>query len=445
MKGFAFLHKRRVFRLNVPVWATLAALLVSLAAAQPSLQARIDAAVPGDTLYVEGGRYAGSLVIDREVVLIGQDWPEIDGEGKGHVVEIKARGVTVEGFVVTGSGERLEDDHAGLMVTGGEVTLRNNRIRDALHGIYVKGTRRARIEENMIEGKAHLIPSRRGNGIHLWKSTENVIRGNTITATRDGIYFSFATGTRTMGNTVHDVRYGLHYMYSDDNSFSENTFFQNAAGAALMYSEDITVRGNTFRENKGYRGYGLLLQSVDRVQLEKNHLTQNSVGVYLENSNSNVFRGNRIESNHRGLRFTASSMDNRFTENVIRGNLQTVELSGLSPTNEWHEEGRGNFWGARGLLDLDSDGVSELPHRAVDLLGPRQEDFPYAALLSAAPGVELLSQALRRVPPPDLTMIVDEHALVNAASGEAGSRHPLALVAFFALVASVLIWQRVLI
>ncbi len=414
----------------------------------PSLQERVEAAAPGDTIVVEGGVHEGPLVIDRPLTLVGRDRPRLQGRERSHVIHVRANDVTIEGFHVSGSGTSLDDDHAGILVEGDRVTIRDNRLEDVLHGIYVKGTDRAVIMENVIEGPptnlrqvtvqearrydcsvppeggecdAPLPPAQRGNGIHLWKSTHNSITHNQVSRTRDGIYFSFADHTYTAHNTVHHVRYGLHFMYSDDNTFEHNLFYGSESGSALMFSQRLAARHNVFRDNRTQRGYGLLLQTMDDSRFVNNRMTGNGTGVYLENSTGNVFEKNEVSANYRGLRFTGSSMDNRFGRNLIRGNLHTAAVAGMSATNRWEIEGIGNYWGPRGLLDLDSDGISELPYRTVDLLGERREAFPYVDLLAASPGLELLEEALRRVPALDVPAITDAHPLLRPSMGRTNS------------------------
>ena len=418
--------KRGLFVLVLLLWGGLAS--GSLQAQPAPLQSRIATAASGDTLYVRAGAHEGPLVIRTPLVLIGREGARIEGEGRGHVIEVQASGVTIEDLTISGSGRALAEDHAGLMVTGHDVTVRNNRFRDVLHGIYVKGGNRARLLGNDIVGKQQsaagraLPPAQRGNGIHLWKSVGNVVAKNTITGGRDGVYFSFADSTRTRGNRIRGVRFGLHYMYSDHNTFEDNVFFGNAAGAAIMYSADLDVRANAFYDNRGHRGYGLLLQTVEDAQFTGNRLTQNTTGLYLENSSRNVFRRNRIATNQRGVRLTGSSMDNVFTENTIQGNLQTVALAGTQRLNAWHAGGVGNFWGHGRFVDLDGDGTSELQRHAVDLLATQREAFPYVGFLTASPGIEVLSHAMERLPPPGLPMVTDPHPLVQAPFAQATER-----------------------
>jgi len=451
-------------------WLITFCLLVGIAPPSvwsQSLQARIDAAAPGDTIVVDGGVHNGPFVIDRPLVLLGKNRPHLKGDETTHVVTVKANDVTVQGVRITDSGKQLSDDHAGIMVQAHRATIRDNHLADVLHGIYVKGTDRAAITENQIVGPPtvtrHLSPeaaqqysdcsvppnggtcevplasAQRGNGIHLWNSLHSTITHNTVHHTRDGTYFSHSDHTYTAHNTIHDVRYGLHFMYSDDNAFEHNVFYDNASGSALMYSDGITVRHNTFRNNRSQRGYGLLLQTMTDGRFVDNRLTQNGTGVYLENSTRNVFEKNVVAANYRGVRMTGSSMENRFGRNLIRGNLHTAAVSGMSATNEWTLDGVGNYWGPGGLLDVNADGVSELPYRTVDLLGGRRENFAYVDLLAASPGLTLLEEALRRVPSLDVPAITDEAPLLHPPAQKAGgtNRRRGPVIAFFVTLLAV--------
>lgn len=433
---------------------------------QPTLQGRLDAAAPGDTIVVDGGVHEGPLVIDTSLVLLGRNRPHLKGDEDTHVLQIRASDVTVEGFRITDSGTDLNEDHAGVLVTAPRATIRDNHLSEVLHGIYVKGTNRAVITENRIEGPPTVtrtltadearaegcsVPPtggecdvplplpQRGNGIHLWKSTDNTITHNVVHHTRDGVYFSFTDHTYVAHNTIHHVRYGLHFMYSDDNVFEHNRFTNNASGSALMFSFRLTARHNVFHSNRSQRGYGLLLQTMDESHFEDNRLTQNGTGVYLENSTRNVFARNVIAANYRGLRFTGSSMENRFGRNVIRGNLNTATVAGASATNEWHVDGQGNYWGPRGLLDVNADGVSELPHHTVDLFGERRAAFPYIDLLAGSPGLGLLAEALGRVSGTGVPTITDENALMEppVPLGGTGGRYLISLLALGFVVVAV--------
>ena len=193
-----------------------------------------------------------------------------------------------------------------MFVTGNRAKIENCVIADSLHGIYLKKVSGAQILNNRIQGKTTLaastepvekgigqsaencdttlVANRRGNGIHQWNCEGNLIRGNEISDTRDGIYFSFTNNSRVENNLIQHARYGLHYMYSDGNVFENNTFTENAAGAAIMFSKDMVVRGNRFVSNRGYRAYGLIFQSSDRSRLEQTRSAKTRSGFHLTNA-----------------------------------------------------------------------------------------------------------------------------------------------------------------
>lgn len=411
---------------------TLAFLLTAFltgTAGATSLQQQIDAAAPGSTLTVAPGTYAGPIVIQKALTLLGGGAATIDGGGEGKVVHIAAEGVTLRGFHLRGSGLALFKDDAAVFVTANGATIEDNRIEKSLHGIYLKKANDCRLLGNRILGNTS-IPTetgpiekgigvspencdtsvgaaRRGNGIHLWNCERTEILRNEISEARDGIYFSFANHTRCEGNVIERSRYGLHYMYSDRNVFSGNTFSQNAAGGALMFSRQLEVRENRFINNRGLRAYGLILQSLDDCRFEGNIIEHNAVGLAFNQCNRNRIIGNRITQNYIGLRFGSNSDENGFSTNIFAQNLHPVEISGENSTNHWSISGVGNYWEGAPAFDLDRNGINDLPHRELDLFGVLRREFPSIALLSESPAVKLLRFAHQRAALPGVSSIED--------------------------------------
>ena len=412
------------------------ALCLATSAFATSLQERIDVAAPNDTIRLPAGVHLGPIVINRPLTLIGEPGAEIRGNGAGRVVTIAADDVVVTGLRITGSGLDLMQDDAAIFVTGNRATIEKNVIAESLHGVYLKKVSGARILDNRIEGKTTiaasaepiekgigqsaencdttLVANRRGNGIHQWNCEGNLIRGNDISEARDGIYFSFTNNSRVESNVVHHVRYGLHYMYSDGNVFENNTFSENAAGAAIMFSKDLTVRGNRFISNRGLRAYGLIFQSTDNSRLEYNEISQNAVGLSFNQCIGNLITGNMVRDNYIGLKFGSNSDENQFTENSFTHNLHPVE-TGLAEGagNKWAVNGVGNFWDDGAEIDLNRDGVGDLPHREIDLFGILRRDFPAIAFLSDSPAVKLLRFANGRAALPGVSSIDDPAPLTR--------------------------------
>ena len=420
--------------MNARLFCLAVALAITNRADGATLQEQIDAAARGDTIRVEAGVQAGPVVINKPLTLVGTRGAEIRGNSKGNVVTIAADDVTLSGLRITGSGLNLSNDDAAVFVTGNRAKIDNNVIADSLHGVYLKKVFGAQILNNRIEGKTTLavssepvekaigsstencdtplVANRRGNGIHQWNCEGNLIRGNDISDTRDGIYFSFTNNSRVENNLVHHVRYGLHYMYSDGNVFENNTFSENAAGAAIMFSKELLVRGNRFVNNRGHRAYGLIFQSSDRSRLEQNEIAENAVGLSFNQCNENQIIANRVTQNYIGLRFGSNSDGNRFTQNIFARNLHPVETGASDVSgSHWAVNGVGNFWDGSFELDLDRDGVNDLPHRELDLFGILRRDFPAVAFLSDSPALNLLRFAEQRAALPGTSYIEDPAAL----------------------------------
>jgi nitrous oxidase accessory protein len=390
----------------------------------------------GGTIVVPAGLYRGPITIDRPVRLHAQRGAHLRGDGHTHTVAILANDVTLEGFEISGSGLDLGKDHAAVHVTGARASILGNDIHDALHGVYVRQADGARIEGNTIVGSRTVIQpvdplaaagtpaegelcevglnqNRRGNGIHIWNSSGHFVARNTIRDTRDGVYFSFVDRSDVRENDIEGVRYGLHYMYSDENRFEGNVFRNNAAGAAIMSSKDVVLRGNQFLANQSHRSYGVLLQTVDNSTLDGNRVSGNTIGVFFESGHGNRVVNNQIDRNHIGIHISDSSDGNAFAGNRFVGNLHTVETTGGNVTSKWAIDGRGNYWDGAVTLDLDRNGIADVPHRELDLFGGLRQQFPVIGLLSGSPAERLLRFVHARLALPGLSGVVDPAPLTE--------------------------------
>ena len=191
---------------------------------------------------------------------------------------------------------------------------------------------------------------------------------------------------------------------------------------------DKTVRIEADRVTlRGFRISGSGLNLSNETRLENNQITHNAVGLSFNQCNRNQVIGNEITHNYIGLRFGSNSDDNRFSANVFVKNLHPVEVAGETGTNRWSVSGVGNFWeGAQGL-DLDADGVNDLPHRELDLFGVLRRDFPAIALLSESPAVKLLRFAHERAKLPGFQSIEDDAPLMRPPERLASTLPSLAL------------------
>jgi nitrous oxidase accessory protein len=353
---------------------------------------------PGDTVRLTGTEYRENLVIDVPIVLAGEGLPTIRGGYQGHVIHVTAPGTVLDGLHVSEAAPLLTKDMACILVEADSVTVRNSVITESLHGIYVKGGSAVEISGNRIQGRLDLIEADRGNGIHLWNSENNRVVDNEIFDVRDGIYFSFAHNTDVERNHVHHVRYGLHYMYSNQNSFSDNRFENNVAGAALMYSENILFSRNSFARCRGYRAYGILLQSMKNVTATSNLVLDNSRGIFLNNADGNRFEHNDVVDNDLAIQLNGGCDDNLFVRNNFLDNLSELLLDVSDRGTRWADESAGNYWSRYRGYDLDRDGVGDVPFNIQNVFQVMETRVPEVRFYLLSPAASLLETAERALP-----------------------------------------------
>jgi nitrous oxidase accessory protein len=331
-----------------------------LAVEPGGLGAALQRATPGDTLILAPGIHPGPISIDLSVRLVGKPGAILEGAGVGTVLTLTADGIAVTGMTIRGSGADLAQDEAVILIVEAQgVTVEDCRVEARAFGIYLQAGGGHHILGNEVVGDTSLPVARRGNGIHLWNTEGNEIRGNRLIDVRDGVYLSFAHDNVIHRNQGDGLRYGIHYMYSERNTLSENRFTGGTGGIALMFSMRNRIENNETVDN---RDFGILCQQIEHSHLGGNRVSGNGRGFYLENSAGNDFVDNRVQGNGVGIYLTAGSEQNVFTANRFLANLVQV-FETRAGLNVFFDQGRGNFWSDYAGFDWNGDGIGETPYQ----------------------------------------------------------------------------------
>lgn len=362
----------------------------------PLIAPAVAAAQDGDEIVVDTGVYREDLVLRRRVALRGVGSPVLMGTGQGTVILVEAPGCTISGFAIEGSGTGLTNqmDAAVTLASSGN-RVADNRMRRVFYGVVVVGASRNEIVGNEIIGFTDLPFGRRGDGIYLHHSPDNLVQDNHVVGQRDAIYFQYAPRGRALGNLVEDSRYGLHDMFSDDAVIAGNTFRGCSAGANVMNSRRVTLVRNRFEHNRGVASAGLSLKDVDASLVEGNEALANAHGLKIDGSSTNRFVGNRFAGNDTAVVLFSSAEGNVFTGNTFARNGSDVVVRGRSSRTSWSEAGRGNRWERYRGFDFDGDGVGETPHPVLGAFEKIEGNNPAARLFLGSPAASALELAAR--------------------------------------------------
>ncbi len=361
-----------------------------------TLTSAIRAASEGDTIVVSSGTYReGNISVAKPLVIIGDGKPVFDGENKHEVFTITSDNVTLAGLVIQNTGSASLNDIAAIKVIDSKhVTIQNNQVINAFFGVYF-----ANSSESLVEGNTFLASAKGehqiGNGIHMWKCHDVMIRHNEIRGHRDGIYFEFVTHSTITGNiSENNIRYGLHFMFSHNDEYHGNSFIGNGAGVAVMYTKHVKMRGNTFEKNWGGAAYGLLLKDIQDSEVVGNRFIENTIAIHMEGVSRTRFENNDYIRNGYAIRLQASCDDNVFSYNNFSGNTFDLSTNGTMVLNTIDN----NYWDRYEGYDLDRDGIGDVPYRPVNIYSMIVERIPAAVLLWRSFLVLLLDQAEKVIP-----------------------------------------------
>ena len=361
-----------------------------------SIRTAIRIANNGDTILVAAGIYKeGNLIISKQLTLIGDRYPIIDGQNKFEVFSIKESKVVIDGFKIYHSGTSNLDDYAGIKVYDSrEVTIQNNILDDTYFGIYLQYAKRCVIKNNQLKAY-NKEEQQSGNGIHCWKSDSLSITGNTVDGHRDGIYFEFVTNSFIKSNTTsNNIRYGLHFMFSNNDTYQFNSFIANGAGVAVMYSNKVSMLNNQFKENWGDAAYGLLLKEISDSYITGNSFEKNTTGIYLEGASRINMSHNIFKNNGWAMKIQASCMDITVSTNNFVGNTFDIGTNGSLVLNTFNK----NYWDKYEGYDLNHDTMGDIPYRPVSMYSMIVEQNPPAMMLFRSFITSLLDKTEKLIP-----------------------------------------------
>lgn len=255
----------------------------------PSLQAAINAAKSGDTVFVPAGTYYEHVVVNKSLTLFGEGWANtiISGDNTGVVVQVTANDTSISGFTVQNGAVGIS-----LISSCSSNISANVIVKNGYQGLYLSNSHNNIINENNLTNDLW--------GITLEQSNNNLVLANSLDDNYSpGIsLYDSCNNTVSMNSVRNNPVYGIYLANCQNNTVSENSVSLVCDGITLQSSENNSVIGNTVT-NTGPNAIDLEYSDGNRV--EKNILDENEITLQLLHSSGNLVRGNNLTMSKYGL------------------------------------------------------------------------------------------------------------------------------------------------
>ncbi len=309
------------------------------------IQDAINDSSDGDTIFVydESSPYYEHLRITHQVNLIGENRETTIIDGYGNM-DISVVFLIDDGRNVTISGFTIRNGLTGIMVDTDNNIISGNIIENTSNGIWLSYSDGNSVECNII---THTII-----GVYIYQSSRNKVYENYIEDNLQGIFVYGSTYLKNIlffveglpndiyKNTIRNDSYGIYVLGESWVNISYNEIINNSYGIDLEISWDACYCNNNtiYQNNISRNEYGITLYNKGDMRGTGGFgITDNNI---VENNITYNVKGIEI-FNHRfhGIGF------NTFSHNNFSGNTQTVNLENTI-YNRWV----GNYWETPRLL-----------------------------------------------------------------------------------------------
>jgi parallel beta-helix repeat protein len=229
--------------------------VIRVPADYPTIQEAIDAAAPGSLILVSERVYYEHLVVDKPLMIVGQDRRNtiIDGEGVDVVLNVTADDVLLDGLTI-----RNGSDIGVLLMDSSKTTMSNCIITSITwDGLVLAGCRDSHIRGNIITQCGHTTDLAGGSLITLGGSSTNVISNNALLNSGFG---AIEFGTNANNNLIYQntvmnsVGENFRFYQCNSNRIYHNNFINNADN--VMYESYNNTWDDSAEGNYWDRYYG---------------------------------------------------------------------------------------------------------------------------------------------------------------------------------------------
>ena len=314
-----------------------------------SIQAAINAASAGDTIYIYSGTYTEQLTVTKALTL--------EGENKDTTIVKAPAGwytIGINAYSVTG------------------ITIKDLNVQGFFYGIYVRYSSACTITDNIVAGNSY--------GILIYGTPSSTITNNTVLGPGDyGIRLYYSPSCTMMNNSMANNKYnfyldahslGDYYQNIDptntvngrsiyyligisDVEFNSENSYKDAGLIAVIDSDNITIKDLTFSNNS----HGVLLLNTPNPVIENVEVSNTYYGFYLYSSASAIFNNNTVTSSNYGI-YLKESCSSKLTYNTVSDSNYGIYLYYCESSTLTDNIVTGNTFGVH-LLHSGSSNLTE--------------------------------------------------------------------------------------
>ena len=292
------------------------------------------------TIRVMPGTYQESLVLDKnvtiigigevkDIIIIGSDKSAIsstakqarlqnltlkqEGSGNNPCIDISSGGIHIEECDISGK----QDDCIAIHGAQSVPIVKNNQIHSAKnYGIYVYENGKGTIENsNIFKNRIHGIEIKTGgapivrnnqiyenkySGIYVNENGKGTIEKNDIFKNDIGISVKTGGDPTVCDNQIHENKEDGIWVYKNGKgTIEKNYIFKNSNGISVESYGDPTMRDNEIHENKSS---GIHIYENGKGIIEQNHISNNETGIFVAKNSAPIVRNNQIYGNKKKIK-----------------------------------------------------------------------------------------------------------------------------------------------
>lgn len=363
----------------------------------PTIQEAINAADSGDTIYVTAGMYPENIVVDKSVLIVGEDSSVtvVDGMGHGHVIHVEADDVSITGLTITNSSKW---PYIGLFVEGKNCNINENNIVGNYYGIYLSNASNNRLRGNIMAGNTHnfAVWAQSRSGFMNDIDTSNKVNGKPVyywiderdtAVSTDAGYVALINCTNiTVKNlSLTNNKEGVLLAFTERAEISENNITDNQDGIWVYRSFNNTIWGNSATANLRF-GIGLWNSSSNSIS--RNNIVDNGgKGIMLEDcADYNHIAGNTVSLNDYALWLSGSGNNKIFHNNFINNTYPVGLFESFNNTWDNGYPFGGNYWSDYTGIDSDHDAIGDFPYMVTPPTSPPElnefDNYPLMGIFS---------------------------------------------------------------